>query len=116
MFIVKLTNIAGCSDFDSIFVRVLPGPGYNAPNAFTPNGDGVNDVFRLLPAGIDNTMWFKIFNRFGDIVYQSNRWMKGWDGTKNGVKQPPGTYVWIVKGFDVNGKIVEQKGTVNLLP
>jgi gliding motility-associated-like protein len=116
LFVVKITNMIGCSENDSVFVKVFPGPGYNSPNAFTPNGDGVNDIFRVIPAGIDNTIWFKIFNRFGDLVFQSSRWLRGWDGTKNGVKQPPGTYVWMVKGFDVNGKVIQSKGTVILLP
>ncbi len=115
MFVVKATNKIGCSATDSVFIKVFPGPDYNTPNAFTPNGDGLNDIFKVVPAGIDNTQYFKIFNRFGELVFQSNRWMRGWDGTKDGKLQPPGTYIWIVKGIDRNGKVVEKKGTVILM-
>ncbi len=123
MFVVKVTEYfftpsgdrKSCVGYDSVFVTVYPGPEYHTPNAFSPNGDGLNDIFRPIPSGITSTIWFKIFNRNGEMIYQSNKWMYGWDGNRNGNKQPPGTYVWIVKGYDRNNSIVERKGTVLLL-
>ena len=100
---------------DSVFLQVYNGPTYYVPNSFTPNGDGLNDIFRAIPVGIAYTEWFRVFNRYGELVFQTNRWLKGWDGTYLGKKQPAGTYVWIVKGMDRNGKIVEQKGTVTII-
>ena len=115
LFTVIVTDALGCVGNDSIFIRVYPGPDYNTPNAFSPNGDGLNDIFRVVPSGIAFTEWFKIYNRSGELVFQTNKWLAGWDGRKNGKTQPDGTYVWIVKGMDKNGKVIVRKGTVMLL-
>jgi gliding motility-associated-like protein len=114
-FILKVTDIAGCIGYDTVFVKVYAGPTYYIPNAFSPNGDGQNDVFRAIPVGITQTDWFRIFNRYGELVFQTNQWLKGWDGTYKGKKQPIGSYVWIIKGTDRDGKAVEMKGTVMLV-
>lgn len=114
-FVVRVTDFAGCIGYDTVFVKTYAGPAYYIPNAFTPNGDGLNDVFRPIPAGIVRTQYFRIFNRLGETVFENNEFMKGWDGTFKGKKQPIGTYVWIIKGIDRNGKTVEMKGTVLLI-
>ena len=114
-FSVIVKNATGCADTASVFVKVLEGPAYYIPNAFSPNGDGLNDVFRAIPAGMANTQYFKVMNRYGETVFETNQYLKGWDGTFKGKKQPVGVYVWIVKGQDKDGKIVEMKGTVMLV-
>ncbi len=114
-FTLTVTDDIGCIGYDTVFVRVYPGPAYHVPNAFSPNGDGLNDIFRVIPAGITNTDWFRVFNRFGELVFETNQWLKGWDGTFKGKKQPVGNYVWMLKGMDKNGKVVEMKGTVMLI-
>lgn len=114
-FVVKVTDIAGCFGYDTVFVQVYNGPNYYVPNAFSPNGDGLNDIFRAIPVGIAQTDYFRVFNRFGELVFETNQWLRGWDGKFKGKTQPVGTYVWIVKGIDKNGKVVEMKGTVMLL-
>ncbi|MFT3981009.1 MAG: gliding motility-associated C-terminal domain-containing protein [Ferruginibacter sp.] len=114
-FVVKVTDFAGCIGYDTVFVKVYKGPTYYVPNAFTPNGDGLNDVFRPIPVGIVRTDWFRVFNRFGEAVFETTQWMKGWDGTFKGKKQPVGSYVWIIKGTDRDGKTVEMKGSVMLV-
>ncbi|MEI2750555.1 MAG: gliding motility-associated C-terminal domain-containing protein [Ferruginibacter sp.] len=108
-------NDIGCSDKDTVFVKVYDGPTYYVPSAFTPNGDGLNDVFRAVPVGISYTEWFRVFNRLGEMVFSTNRWLKGWDGTYLNKRQPNGTYVWVIKGLDRRGKVVEMKGTVILI-
>jgi gliding motility-associated-like protein len=113
--VVKATDIATCVGYDTIKIIVYDGPAYYVPNAFTPNGDQLNQLFRAIPVGIVTTEWFRIFNRYGQLIFETNRWMSGWDGTYQGRLQPPGTYVWIIKGKDRNGRIVEQKGTVLLM-
>lgn len=115
MFILKVTDINGCIGRDSVFIKALSGPEYHTPNAFTPNGDGLNDIFRVVPAGIAYTQWFKIFNRNGNLVFQTNKWMFGWDGRYQGKMQPSGTYVWVIKGIDKYGNPIERKGTVLLI-
>jgi large repetitive protein len=113
-FYLKVTDAIGCEGRDTIFVKVYNGPTYYVPNSFTPNGDGVNDIFRAIPVGIANT-YFRIFNRNGQLMFETTQYLKGWDGTFNGKPQPIGTYVWIVSGTDKNYKKVEMKGTVNLI-
>ncbi|MBC7937355.1 MAG: gliding motility-associated C-terminal domain-containing protein [Rhizobacter sp.] len=114
-FIVRVTDFAGCIGYDTVFVKVYAGPAYYIPNAFTPNGDGLNDIFRPVPAGIARTEYFRIFNRYGETIFETSQYLKGWDGTFKGKKQAIGAYVWIIKGVDRNGKTVELKGTVMLV-
>jgi large repetitive protein len=114
-FYLKVTDVIGCAGYDSIFVKVYEGPTYYVPNAFTPNGDGLNDIFRVIPVGISNTVYFRVFNRFGNLVFETNQWLKGWDGTFFGKPQPNGAYVWMVSGTNKYNKKVEMKGTVNLI-
>lgn len=115
LFVVVVTDAEGCLGSDSVFIQAYNGPRYYLPNSFTPNGDGMNDVFRAVPVGIKSTEYFRVFNRFGQLVFQTNRWLKGWDGTYQGAKQPSGTYIWMIKGTDKDGKIIEKQGTVMLL-
>lgn len=114
-FRVTVSDSYGCKAFDDIFIKVYEGPAYYLPNAFTPNGDGLNDIFMPEPVGIKFTDYFMIFNRFGETIFQTREWHKGWDGTYKGKPSSPGTYVWIIKGRDENGNPMEFKGTVNLI-
>ncbi len=113
--LLKVTDAIGCAGYDEIFIKVLNGPTYHVPNAFTPNGDGLNDIFRAIPAGMSNTTYFRVINRWGEVVFETNQWLKGWDGTFRGKPAPTGVYVWMVKGTDKNYKKVEMQGTVNLI-
>jgi gliding motility-associated-like protein len=120
LFILTVKDFAGCRGKDSVLIRVYNGednnqPTYYVPNSFSPNGDGLNEIFRAVPVGIASTEFFRVYNRNGKVIFETKSWMKGWDGSFNGMKQPSGTYVWIVKGTDVNGKPVMKKGTVLLL-
>ena len=115
IFYLMTENIAGCKGYDTIFVKVYNQPNYYVPNSFTPNGDGLNDIFRAVPAGITSTDYFRIYDRYGKLIFETNRFMRGWDGNYQGRKQPTGTYIWTIKGTDKFGKIIEKKGTVILL-
>jgi gliding motility-associated-like protein len=114
-FKVFVQDNAGCIGEDDVFVKVYDGPTYYLPNAFSPNGDGLNDVFRPTPVEIVSTQYFRVFNRYGKIIFETNQYRKGWDGRFEGKEQPQGTYVWMIRGIDKFGKIVEQKGTFLLI-
>jgi gliding motility-associated-like protein len=114
-FYVHATDAIGCTDDDTVFIKVYEGPNYYLPNAFSPNGDGLNDVFFPTPVGISSTEYFRIFDRYGALVYQTREWMQGWDGKLKGKPAALGTYVWMIKGINVNGSVVEMKGTVILI-
>ena len=114
-FYLKVSDAVGCTGLDSIFVKVYDGPTYYVPNSFSPNGDGLNDVFRAIPVGMTNTVYFRVFNRYGELVFETNQWLKGWDGTFKGKDQPNGTYVWTVGGTSRDNKKIQLNGTVNLI-
>ena len=114
-FTVQVTDDIGCSNTDDVFIKVYKGPTYYVPNAFSPNGDGINDIFKAIPVGISLTQYFSIYNRNGELVFETNQWLKGWDGMIKGKPALAGTYVWIIKGIDRDGKVVQKTGTVILL-
>jgi len=86
------------------------------PNAFTPNGDGVNDLFRI-PASVPvNILRFSVYNRTGIMVFTTANRSEGWDGRWNNKPQPAGTYVWFVQYKELRtGKTLTSKGTVGLI-
>lgn len=109
----------GCEAQDDISVTVLPiDPTVFLPNAFTPNNDGLNDVFSpklLIERGysIDN---FSIYNRYGQLLFHSKgSEVKGWDGTFNGQLCPIGTYMYVLDVRFINGERYELKGDVHLI-
>ncbi|MGC4104547.1 MAG: gliding motility-associated C-terminal domain-containing protein [Ferruginibacter sp.] len=86
------------------------------PNAFTPNGDGLNDYLYPLNAYKAKDLIFKVYNRFGQLVFQTTNWMIRWDGTFKGQGADPATYVWILQYTNIDtGKRIEQKGTSILI-
>jgi gliding motility-associated-like protein len=85
------------------------------PNAFTPNNDGVNDVFRVKDHSFIKSFDIQIFNRWGQLVYKSKDPGRGWNGTFNGILQPTGNYVWLIMLTDIDGNRKQYRGTVLLL-
>lgn len=84
------------------------------PNTFTPNGDGKNDRFKVygnVIAGI--TM--KVFNQWGELIYETNDMTTGWDGAHKGKMQPVGVYYYVIRIRLTDGKEVTRKGSVNLV-
>lgn len=106
----------GCYGEDDIVVRIFKTqPEIFVPSAFTPNGDGKNDLLKPMIVGISTLRYFRVLNRWGQIVFSTSEPGKGWDGSFNGVKQPSGTYIYITEGMDYMGKTVSRKGTVVLI-
>lgn len=114
-FRVRVSNQQGCVGFDDINVKYYTGPEFYIPNAFSPNGDGNNDYFRFIPVGIREYHYFRIFNRWGELVYNSLDFRRGWDGYHGGRPAAVDTYLWILEGIDLNGVKISKKGTVTLL-
>ena len=115
-YVLKVQSPSGCSATDTINIVVYKvKPGLYVPNAFTPNGDGNNDVFRPIPIGMKSISYFKVYNRRGQLIFSSTVQNKGWDGTFKGSAQDADVYVWIVEGVDYLGKTIFQKGTVTLI-
>ncbi len=85
------------------------------PNAFTPNGDGINDVFRLKFPGRAANYHLEIFNRWGQRVFESKDPSAGWTGVLSGQEQPVGTYVWMVRWSSPDGIAHQNQGSVVLI-
>ena len=84
------------------------------PNSFTPNGDGNNDVFEIYGENI-KTVKLRVFNRWGELVYESTNQFKGWDGTYKGVLQNPGVYTYDAEIIFLDDTQVEKHGSVTLI-
>ena len=83
-------------------------------DAFTPNGDGVNDVLHVKAKGVKEIS-FKIFDRWGNLVFESTSLDDGWDGTYRGKDANAGVYVYIVETKKINNEIEIVKGDVTLV-
>jgi gliding motility-associated-like protein len=109
-------NDLGCFDTAVNEIRVLKSCYIAVPNAFTPNGDGLNDFLYPLNAFKADNLDFKVYNRLGQKVFESHDWTQKWDGTVKGEPQDAGTYVWILE-YDLHdtGKHVFMKGSSVLI-
>jgi gliding motility-associated-like protein len=105
----------GCESFDTLQVKIYKGPEIYVPGAFTPNGDGNNDVLRTRPIGIQTFEYFIVYNRYGQVIFRSSNPLMGWDGRVQGKEQNTGTYVWMASAIDFLGNKIFRKGTVLLI-
>ena len=112
---VSVTTAEGCVASDTINIKVFKGSAVYVPTGFTPNGDNRNDHLRGLYVGIKKVHYFRIYNRWGQQIFSTTSLIQGWDGTIRGIRQPTGTYVWMLKAEDLAGKVYEMKGTSTLI-
>jgi len=84
------------------------------PNAFTPNGDGKNDVVHVHSESIQS-MTFYIYDQWGELIFTSSNMQNGWDGTYKGTKEPAGAYVYFVQAIMIDGQKLTKKGTITLI-
>ncbi len=115
-YTVQLSNEIGCSAQDTIHVRVyfLDADIY-VPSAFTPTGDGNNDIFRPIALGILSIQSFQIYTRWGELIFETSKIGEGWDGKYKGYPQPPATYIWQARATNYKGEKIFRKGTVILV-
>jgi len=109
-------NAAGCYDTAYNNIKVLKSCYIAVPNAFTPNGDGLNDFLYPVNAYKADDLEFSVYNRLGQRVFHTTDWTKKWDGTINGNPQDTGVYVWMLKYTNRDtGKRIFQKGSTILI-
>ena len=114
-YVVRVSTPEDCFAYDTINITVFrTNPDIFVPNAFTPGGTS-NTLFRPRPVGIAQFDFFRVYNRWGQLVFSSNEANRGWDGRINGNPQGTGTYVWMVQGRDFTGKTIFKKGTMVLI-
>lgn len=114
-YVMRAYTQEGCFDLDTINIRVFKTrPDIFVPNAFKP-GSSQNNVLRPILVGISKLEYFRVYNRWGQLVFETTQHGKGWDGTLSGKQQSTNTFVWMVQGKDFTGKTVVKKGTAVLI-
>ncbi len=113
---LRVEDTSGCfEESDEARIKVEEKFKISLPEAFTPNGDGTNDKIYVEGWGIKELLTFEIYNRWGELVYKSQKLNEGWDGYYKGELQNTGSFSYYVKAKSYQGKIAEQKGMFNLL-
>jgi gliding motility-associated-like protein len=114
---IKVRTADGCTGADSIIIHQKAcTQTLNVPNAFTPNQDGVNDLFRAVAVGVVDYFDLQVYNRWGQPVFRTNDIHQGWNGKYQQRLQPMGAYTWIVRyRFAGSPTVLSQKGTVMLV-
>lgn len=110
-----VTDTAGCADTAVRIVKSVNNCYIAVPSAFTPNGDGHNDYLYPLNAWKATDLVFRVYNRNGELVFETRDWTKKWDGRVNGRLQPPGVFVWALDYTDAANRRQSQKGTTILI-
>ncbi len=116
-YILEVTDANGCKGKDTIQVVKKPGCADSVyiMNAFTPNGDGKNDVFRPVVSGITEVYSLEIFNRYGQLIFSSSNADIGWDGSFKGTVQAQGNYVYHCRYQFPGFALVSRRGSVLLV-
>jgi gliding motility-associated-like protein len=120
-YTVTVTTFYGCSATDTIRISTFcESAQVFIPNAFTPDGDGVNDVLMVRAKGIAMVKTFRVFNRWGEVVFERSSFapnspLFGWDGRIKGVQGPPDVFVYTAEVVCENGSTYTYKGNVSIL-
>lgn len=112
---LQATDDYGCTAKDSLLMQTQPCCEVYLPTAFSPNGDGRNDLFRIITTGHHLVANFRVINRWGQVVFETANEQRGWDGTMAGRPADGGTYFYYIKYRCSNGQVYEQKGDVVLV-
>lgn len=112
---VFIESVNQCTGYDSIEVWVVSQGSLFVPSAFSPNGDGLNDVLKPISVGYKSFEYFRVFNRWGEVVFETNRIGDGWDGNFRGKTADISTYFWMLKAVDKDDNVIDQKGDVTLI-
>ncbi|RYY98754.1 MAG: hypothetical protein EOO11_07080 [Chitinophagaceae bacterium] len=127
VFTVRAWTDQGCAGETKFYLRAYAGPQIYVPDAFTPNRDGRNDLLRPVCVGVKSLSHFRVFNRWGQLVYEYKGERRGpevynligsnigWDGTLGGKEAAAGTYIWIAEGVTKEGRAISRKGTVTII-
>lgn len=112
---LDVTDQFGCIGTDSIVVYDAHCIPFAVPSAFTPNSDGKNDLFRPIITQIVKGYKMSIWNRWGELLYETSNYQAGWDGTFKSTKQASGVYVYLIEFIDADGAPIKLKGTLTLI-
>jgi gliding motility-associated-like protein len=115
LYNINITSRGGCITIDTQMVKVVEHVEIYVPPAFTPNNDGKNDYLHPIFRGVAKIKTFRVFNRLGQMLFEGNTELPGWDGIFKGWPQPTQTVVWMLECTGVDGMPYLQKGTSVLI-
>ncbi|MBK7124024.1 MAG: gliding motility-associated C-terminal domain-containing protein [Chitinophagaceae bacterium] len=115
LYYIRMQTPSGCLTVDTQLVKTRKKIEIYVPNSFTPNADGLNDYLRPVLMGISTVNYFRVYNRWGKLLYQAQSDRPGWDGRINGQRQDMQTVVWMIEAVDVDGYTHKRQGTSILL-
>ena len=113
-YVTGVSLLQGCPQIDSFHVTVVEQDVF-VPSAFSPNGDGINDIFHVTARKLITLQEFKIMNRWGQQIFETRDISKGWDGNFKGKMQDPGVYYYMIKVASPTGKTQFLKGDITLI-
>jgi len=115
-YVLSVIDDFGCRNVDSLLITVEKNIILDIPTGFSPNGDGINDVFHIVRSlDIEKLKEFSVYNRWGNKVFSTTDITEGWDGTYQGHEQGIGTYVWYVVALTKEKEEILRKGNVTLV-
>lgn len=114
-YLIAIETVGGCLTVDTQLVKVFKEVKFYVPTGFTPNSDGLNDYLKPIPVGIKDFKYFRVYNRWGQLVFDIKNNSLGWDGTIGGRQQGTQVVVWIAEGIGIDNKLYRQKGTCLLI-
>lgn len=116
LYKLDAVSAEGCESHTQILIKRYKGPDIYIPTAFTPNGDGKNDVLKVFPVGIKAFGFFAVYDRWGELLYKTTDYYAGgWDGMYKGKKMGSGVYIVVAQATDYKGVRMEKKLTVTLI-
>jgi gliding motility-associated-like protein len=115
-YTITVTNDYGCMRYDSVVIMVgCHDDVVFVPNAFSPNNDGQNDIFLVRSHGLRELDYLRVFDRWGNMIFESKNAADGWDGTYKGKPLTPGTYVYYMQATCSNGQSILKQGNITLI-
>jgi gliding motility-associated-like protein len=115
LYTISITSRAGCVTTDTQLVKIIKQVEIYVPTGFTPNNDGKNDYLHPILRGVAKVQTFKIFNRWGQLLFESKDELQGWDGSFKGLPQPPQAVVWMLECIGMDGVLYSKKGSCILI-
>jgi gliding motility-associated-like protein len=121
VYYITVSNVFGCTANDSVNIKIrCENSQVFLPNTFTPNGDGLNDVFAVRGVGIKNILSFKIYSKWGILLFErtnfpANDYSNGWDGTFNNTPLGNDIFIYTVDAICITGDLIQVKGDIALI-
>lgn len=115
LYTIRMVTPSGCETVDTQYVKTVKKIAIYVPTMFTPNGDGRNDFLRPLLLGFRKINYFRVYNRWGKLLFESQNDLPGWNGILQDAEQGPQSLVWVIEAVDIDGKTHFRRGTTILM-